>query len=387
MNRLPILLFAAALVLGISYGMHGPVLPVFAKNEVGATYAELSLIGMVNFLPYMVIPIFVGVLLDRINNGYLLTMGFILNTASLFLTATATTVEELVAYRAMVGVAHAFIWPPSESILSSSSNNRVKNISWFIMFFSVGFMVGPLLGSLVLETIGTDYRLLFQITAYVMAAALVSTVLTHSKAPKQGSGKLNLKSFGKIVKFPVVVTLLLFSTAAFGIILTIYPAFLNDRGMDDTAILLLYFVFGITRVGSLLMAGYLSRQAVPTFVASTVLVTVGMGVSAVGTSFVEFAAALLMLGFGFSMMYPLALEVILQGTKKNTWGRMIGAYEAVFGVGWALGPAISGYVTQMHEPAIVYWIFCYVGVAASAMSVVFHRRLRLVSSRRQDAPG
>lgn len=383
MNRMVIMLFTTALLLGISYGMHGPVVPVFAKNEVGATYAELGLIGMANFLPYMVIPIFVGILLDRINNGYLLTLGVLLNTVSLYLTSIATTVEELIVYRAMVGVAHAFIWPPSESILSNDPSSRVKYISWYTMFFAIGFMVGPLLGSALLDWGGVDYRMLFQLTAFVMAATMAASAMTRSRTFKKGSGGLNLKSFGKIVRFPVVVTLLLFSTAAFGLILTIYPAFLNDRGMDDTSILVLYFLFGVTRVGSLLMAGHLSKRAVHSFVASVVIVTAGMGISAVGTSFVEFAVALLLLGFGFSILYPLALEVILLGTKKSSAGRMIGAYEAIFGVGWAVGPTVSGFATQVGGSAAPYWIFFGVGIGASILSVVFRKRLELVSSWRK----
>lgn len=384
MNRLVVMLFATALLLGISYGMHGPVVPVFAKNDVGASYAELGIIGMANFIPYMVIPIFVGILLDRINNAYLLTLGVVLNTASLYLTSIATTVEELIVYRAMVGVAHAFIWPPSESILSGDSKNRVKHISWYTMFFAVGFMVGPLLGSLILDWADSDYRMLFQLTAFVMAAAMASSAMARSKASHKGAGGLNLKSFGKIVRFPVVVTLLLFSTAAFGLILTIYPAFLNDRGISDTSILILYFLFGITRVGSLLVAGYLSKRAVQSFVASVIMITAGMGISAVGTSFVEFAIALMVLGFGFSILYPLALEVILLGTKKSTSGRMIGAYEAIFGVGWAVGPTVSGFATQIGGTTAPYWLFCWLGVAVSITAVVFRKRLELVSSRRKS---
>ena len=377
-------MFTTALLLGLSYGMHGPIVPLFAKNVVGSTYAELGLIGMVNFLPYMMIPIFVGIILDRINNGYLLTLGLLINTLSTYLTSVATTVEELLVYRAMVGVAHAFIWPPSEAILSKDPNNRVKYISWFTMFFVVGYMAGPLAGSAILDLMDTDYRMLFQITSYVTAVALIFAVMTYNKAPKRGSGKLHLKSFGHIVRFPVVVTLLLFSTAAFGLILTIYPAFLNDRGMDDTSIMILYFIFGITRVGSLLIASRLSKMAVSTFVASTIMVTLGMGVSAMAGTFLEFAIALLLLGFGFSILYPLALEVILSGTKKSTSGRMIGAYEALFGVGWTIGPTVSGYVIQWWGPDSPYWIFFMLGVAATIMSVAFRRRLELVSSRRQD---
>lgn len=382
MKRLVAMLFAMALLLGLSYGMHGPVLPVFAKNEVGASYAELGIIGMVNFLPYMVIPIFVGILLERINNGYLLAAGVLLNAISLYLTSVASTVEEIIVYRGMVGVAHAFIWPPSESILSGDDHTRVKYISWFTMFFVIGFMVGPLVGSVVLDAVGSDYRTLFQITAFVMAAAMAASLMTSAKAPRRGYGGLNLRSFGMIAKFPVVVTLLLFSTAAFGLILTIYPAFLNDRGMDDYAILLLFFIFGITRVGALLMAGFLSRHAVKTFVASTVMVAIGMGVSAAGTGFVEFAVALLLLGFGFSISYPLALEVILSGTKKSTSGRMIGAYESIFGIGWAVGPTISGYLTQAAGTASPYWLFCGLGIAVSALAILYRKRLELVSSRR-----
>lgn len=382
MNRFVVLVFVTALVLGVSYGMHGPVVPVFAKDSVGATYAELGLIGMANFLPYMIIPIFVGILLDRINNGYLLTVGVILNAISLYLTSTANTVEEIVAYRLIAGVAHAFFWPTSESILSGDEESRVKYISWFIMFFVVGFMVGPLLGSVVLDMVGSDYRMLFQITAFVMAVAMTSSIIASPKASKPVHGGLNLKSFGAIARFPVVVTLLLYSTAAFGVILTIYPAFMSDRGMGDNSILLLFFIFGITRVGALLVAGFLSKRAVHTFAASTILVSAGMGISAIGTSFIDFTIALLLLGFGCSILYPLALEVILSGTKKSASGRMIGAYEAIFGVGWAAGPAINGYTTDAFGEASPYWLFCVLGMMVTVMVVVFRRRLERVSSER-----
>lgn len=382
MKRFVVLVFITALVLGLSYGMHGPVVPVFAKDSVGATYAELGLIGMANFLPYMIIPIFVGILLDRINSRYLLTIGVVLNAVSLYLTATANTAEEVIAYRLIAGVAHAFFWPTSESILSGDEKTRVKYISWFIMFFVVGFMVGPLLGAVVLDMVGSDYRMLFQVTVFVMVVAMTFSIIASPKKVRSVHGGLNLKSFGAIARFPVVVTLLLFSTAVFGVVLAIYPAFLSDRGMDDNTVLILFFVFGITRVGALLVAGFLSRLAVQTFAASTILVSVGMGISAIGTSFVEFAIALLLLGFGCSILYPLTLEVILSGTKKSASGRMIGAYEAIFGVGWAIGPAVSGYTTDAFGGASPYWLFCVLGAMVTIMVIVFRKRLERVSSER-----
>ena len=75
MKRALILVNVTGLLVGISYGLHGPMLPVFAKNVIGASYTEIGLIGFANFIPYMFIPLFVGLLLDRFNNGYLLSIG------------------------------------------------------------------------------------------------------------------------------------------------------------------------------------------------------------------------------------------------------------------------------------------------------------------------
>ena len=53
MNRKLALVYITGLLIGISYGLHGPLLPLFAKNVIGASYAELGIIGFANFIPYM----------------------------------------------------------------------------------------------------------------------------------------------------------------------------------------------------------------------------------------------------------------------------------------------------------------------------------------------
>ena len=163
MNRVLILVNLTGLIIGISYGLHGPLLPIFAKNVIGATYSELGLIGLANFVPYMFIPLFVGILLDRINNAYILAVGAAINSASIYLLSIAQSVPEIMGFRIMTGIAHAFFWPPCEAIISNESTekNRVKNISWFTMFFVMGFMIGPLIGTAFLENIEVTYRILF----------------------------------------------------------------------------------------------------------------------------------------------------------------------------------------------------------------------------------
>ena len=364
MNRALLLVNITGLIIGISYGLHGPILPVFAKNIIGASYSELGLIGLTNFIPYMFIPLFVGILLDRFNNGYLLVFGSIINSASIYLLSIAQSVPEIMGFRILTGVAHAFFWPPCESIISkhSSEGDRVKNISWFTMFFVIGFMVGPLLGTAFLEGLDITYRVLFQITAFILATAIITSILVSRKSIKNHHERFSFSSIKEMKKFPEVIILLIFCTSSFGIILSIYPAFLNDHGMDDTAILLLYFVFGISRVVSLGLAGKFARKTSQTLIAATIAVSAGLAISVVADSIITFGIAIVLMGFGFSIFFPLTLEIILSKTKKGISGKIIGAYETVFGIGWAIGPTIGGPLTEAFGDQTPYMIFCVIGI-------------------------
>ena len=377
MNRVLILVNITGLIIGVSYGLHGPILPIFSKNIVGATYSELGLIGLANFIPYMFIPLFVGILLDKFNNGYLLAFGASINAASIYLLSIVQSVPEIMVFRIMTGIAHAFFWPPCESIISkeSTEKDRVRNISWFTMFFVLGFMIGPLLGTVFLEGLDITYRILFQITAFILSTAIISALLVSRKNQKDHHERFSLSSLKEMKKFPEVIILLIFCTSSFGIILSIYPAFLNDKGMSDTDILLLYFLFGVSRVISLAMAGKFSRKTSQTLIAATIAISLGLAVSVVSDSIITFGIALVLMGFGFSIFFPLTLEIILSKTRKNISGKIIGAYETVFGIGWALGPSIGGPITQTLGDDVPYMIFFIIGCAVTMLAVSTRKKL------------
>jgi len=377
MNRVLILVNLTGLIIGISYGLHGPILPIFAKNVIGATYSELGLIGLANFVPYMFIPLFVGILLDRINNTYLLAIGAAINSASIYLLSIAQSVPELLGFRIMTGVAHAFFWPPCESIISNESTekNRVKNISWFTMFFVMGFMIGPLLGTAFLENLDITYRILFQIAAFILAAAIITALLASRKRIKVHHERFSFSAIKDMKKFPEVITLLIFCTSSFGIILTIFPAYLNDKGMNATDVLYLFFAFGISRVISLALAGKFAKRTSQTLIAATLAVSIGLAISVVADSIIIFGIALVLMGFGFSIFFPLTLEIILSKTKKGISGKIIGAYETIFGLGWAVGPTIGGPITQSFGDETPYIIFSIIGIGITILAIISRKKL------------
>src|SRR5579883_1126893 len=194
MNKVT-LVYIIALVVGFSYGMHNPVVPLFSK-DLGASYLDLGIIGFSNFIPYMFIPLFVGMLLDRFNKGLLLTLGLVLDTASIYTLSVANSVPQVILFRTLVGIAHSFFWPPCESIISQSSSphDRVKAISRFMAFFVAGIMIGPLVGSFLLESFDASYRIIFQISAFAMATSLVFSTMLSKNNISNHKGKISFAS-------------------------------------------------------------------------------------------------------------------------------------------------------------------------------------------------
>jgi MFS family permease len=169
--------------------------------------------------------------------------------------------------------------------------------------------------------------------------------------------------------------LLIFCTAAFGIILSIYPAFLNDKGISDTGILLLYFVFGVSRVITLALAGKFVHRTSRTLVAASSAISAGLAISAFSNSIELFAVALVLMGFGFSIFFPLTLEIILSKTRKTISGKIIGAYETVFGIGWAIGPTVGGQITEYFGNESPYFVFFVIGIGITIIALLTKERL------------
>ena len=371
MNRKLALVYITGLLIGISYGLHGPLLPLFAKNVIGASYAELGLIGFANFIPYMFFPLFVGIFLNRFNNGRLLSIGVVINSASVYLLSIAQSVPEIMSFRVITGVAHAFFWPPCEAIISnvSKGKTRVRNIATFTGFFTTGFMIGPLFGSILLENFDATYRIIFEIAAYVLAAALVSSLVLSKNRTIIKHEKFSFSSLKEIAKFPYVIMLLIYCTASFGIILSIYPAFLNDRAMTIVDVEILFFVFGISRILTLAVAGKLAKRTSLTLIIAIFSISIGLGISFFVETIIEFAIALILLGFGFSIFFPLTLEIILTKTRRVISGTMIGAYETTFGIGWASGPITAGLISQFFGNDAPYLVFFIIGIGVAILSI------------------
>ena len=379
MNRAVLLVAICAAIVGVSYGMHSPIVPVFARDQLDADYSQVGLIGTVNYLPYMFAPFFVGMLLDRFNKSYMLVSGMLLNVFSIFMLSTVHSVPEIMFYRIIAGVAHALFWPSSEVLISTNSppDKRVKSISTFIAAWILGFMIGPLVGKLVLDAF--DYVMLFQLAAIVMAAGIVPAVLLRRHGWPAVQKNMEVRAgtrqiVREIAVHPTLSSVILYYAITFGVVLAVLPAYMSDASLTSQDIEILFFVFGISRFATLMLVPRIARYGVLALALAVSATAIAMLLSFAFTSMLSFAVAIALVGLATSIFYPITFSLVTRDTPSGQIGAKLGVYNTLFGTGWTAGPILAGVSSDAFGSASPYFAFFIAGsILAGSIALVKRR--------------
>ena len=379
MNRAIVLIAICSAIVGTSYGMHSPIVPVFAREVLAADYSQVGLIGTANYLPFMFAPFFIGILLDRLNKSYVLLSGILLNIFSILMLSTVQSTLEVVLYRSLAGVAHALFWPSSEVLTSinSSSKSRVRNISMFIGAWILGFMIGPLIGKLILNLF--DYYALFQLAAATMAVAIVPSILLRSygwpgaqKAQEVRASSVQV--FREITNHPKLGGVILYYAITFGVVLAVYPAYMRDASLTTEDIEMMFFFFGISRFATLLLlVAKISRYNELALAVAVSATAVGMIISFLSSSILSFAVSIALFGFSTSIFYPISFSLVTRNTPSEHVGSKLGVYNSLFGIGWTAGPIMAGFASDAFGSGSPYLAFFIIGTTFTAAIAVFRK--------------
>jgi DHA2 family multidrug resistance protein-like MFS transporter len=138
-----------------------------------------------------------GTLGDRIGRRRLLLLGAAGFGVASVLAASATTSEQLIAARALLGVAGATLAPSTLSLVRTmfaDPRQRTVAVAVWISSFSAGGAVGPLAGGVLLERFWWGSVFLLAVPVMALLLALGPFLLPEFRDP--GAGRLDLVSAG-----------------------------------------------------------------------------------------------------------------------------------------------------------------------------------------------
>lgn len=315
-----------------------------------------------------------GSLADRLGVKQTIIMSMAGSAALLIAIAYLSFYPAIVITVGLVGAVSQAYRPAAAGMLSvvTPPDRQVVIFSMQQLALNVGATSAPLLGVVVIEV---SYRLLFwgEATAAIAYAIIAAVVLPRHTAAPEAAARDESQRRGSYLsvladrRYLVFLLAMLLNAVIYAQYLSVLPLSLRQRGLP-TAVYgaLLAFNSIIVIVGQLPVTGLVQGWPPYTLAVTGILLT-GIGMSLYGPAWG--LAGLAVATFAWSIAECVATPTMFfaypaRAAPAGMSARYIGASQAAFQVGYAVGPA-AGVLVWRHEGSAVWWLCGLVSVIAA----------------------
>lgn len=362
-----------------------PVLPLYVAQRwqgapVGFVVGAMAA-GLLCFRPL------IGWLLDRWGRKPVLWMGLALMVAILPFYVWSPNPLWLMAGRVVHGISQAAFATASQTLLVDlvPPQRRTALLGYLAMSNTIGFSLGPLLGSVVFARAG------FLPVVWLLGGLTLVGVLLSLPLPWKSFPLVQVKSersdsslaWTVIRQFPVRDATLLFLTSSFlhGAVVTFLPLFVPNAAV-------FYSLNALVAVGVRFGLGRWGNQISQRWVVSLGIFCSGMAL--IGLSF---APQLLILwsiayGLGFGSLFPVLSAIVSLTAPVAVRGRVYSVFLAGFDGGMTLGGAGVQPIVHLFPLSALFLTLGSVGCGASLVALrQFAQPLVCCNPRKQEPSG
>ena len=403
--RFPIFMIVFVDVLGL--GITIPVLPLFAKNQLGAEAWHITALVSVFFAAQFFAGPVLGRWSDRFGRRPVLILSQAGTVSALLLTGFAPTIAILYVARVIDGLTGGNI-SVAQAYLSdiTDEKNRARGLGIVQAAFGLGFVFGPAFGSLLASFF--DPRVPFFVAAAVSLGTILLSIFflpeslpaERRRADKAAARAAPRASGWKLLRVPSVAVLL-----AIGFFVNI--AFLNFQsifvlwaerlvfvGFDDAFIQ--RGVGGIlTFVGicSIITQFWLVGPLVKRFGELKLVVwgnfgrLFGFGLLALSPTIFATLVSVPFMAIGGGVALPALIALLTFFSPPDARGEVIGIYQSVAAAGSIIGPLMAGFLFQsVHPNAPMVAAAILIGFAALLSFTLFRFKPAAQSASATPAP-
>ncbi len=329
-------------LLGI--GMLIPVLPLYAKGELGAGSVGVGLAVAAAGPTALLLQPLGGRLGDRIGRKPLVIGGTLLLGTSFALYTVAGSMPALVALRLVTGMGEALVFVATATMVNDLAPDarRGEAMSLYSLATWGGLAVGPLLGELVLGEDRFDAVWLVAaasaFAATLVGLATVETMPVGTRA--RADGHTTLVHRAAILPGLVLIAAMIgfAGMTAFG------PLYARELGLPGAGTL---FALNATIVIAVRLFGRRIPDVVgPKRAANTAiaLAASGLGVIALWQAPAGLYAGTVVLALGQSLVFPALMMLVVSAAPESERSSAVGSFTACADLGYAVGAISLGAV-------------------------------------------
>lgn len=331
-------------------GASTPVVPRVATDQLGADPAVGGLlVSLAGFVAIGAMPL-AGILSDRLGPRRVLLGAGLLAAAGLGIVLVALSVPSLAVSRLVFGAGYAATataltaWVVAEVPVTQ----RSRALGLFGLAVWIGLALGPVVGENLYQSAG--HRTVWVVAIGIQLAGLGVALLTRGgsapvhRSPARPAGA-GLAAVLRAVVRPGAAGLVAWAAEGFMIAFLIQHLVGQGVGAQGlTGAANVFTVFAASVVGVRLLLGGLPDRIGPVRTARGALVVLAAGlvVLAVAHDFPTAAAGAVLVGAGYSPLFPTLTILSTRTLDDRTRATGVGVFSAVTSAGYAVGSLVGG---------------------------------------------
>jgi MFS family permease len=343
-------------------GATTPVIPRLAQEQLGADPALAGLlVSLAAFASIIAMPI-AGVLTDRWGARRVILVAALLGAVGLALVLVMLSVSSLAVSRVVFGAGNAAVATALTAwvVAEAPAGERGRALSFFGLSVWVGLALGPVLGDSLLQSFG--HRAVWATAVVIQLLGLLCAMSARDgSAPQRAAAGARVRASGALLT--VLTSAVRPGSVGFiawageGFLIAFLITHLVSQGVETKGLFgaaNVFTVFAASVVAARLLMGGLPDRigAATTARASLVVLASGLGVLAIAQNFSTAAVGAVLIGLGYSPLFPALTLLATRGLDADRRATGVGVFSAFTSAGYAAGSLIGGLlVTQFGSSA------------------------------------
>jgi len=372
----PLLIFMGTMILAnIAGRMHEALLPLYIQS-LGANIGQVGLFFTLGAVAPLAFQILGGWLSDSLGRWQAVAIGSIAGVAGYVVFIVAPTWQWLLLAMATGAMARAFVGPSYQAFIAEQSTEETRGRVYGLadgLFMVVG-VIGPPVGGYLSEHYGFKEMFVAAGALYTFATVIrlfmarsarrAAAATTDSRGKPSLAGlKNSLVALAGLITAGGIVTWIMIADGSydvtFRLALELQPLYMhNIASLTNSQIGWLASISSATMMLFIMPGGWLSDKWGERvgLVGGFLLLAIGMGIFLVSRTFVGFAAAWFMFGFGDALITPAHNALISKAVPHKLRGTAFGFFATSLGLVSLPAPYIGALMWERFGPQAPFFV-------------------------------
>jgi MFS family permease len=357
--------FASALMAFLAIGAALPVLPGYVKGPLHAgDFAVGVVVGAFAITSVVCRPL-AGRQADRRGRRLVLICGALAMAVGGVIYLLAASVPALIAARLAVGAGEGAVYTAGATwvVDLASEDRRGLALGLFGLAVWGGLSLGPLTGELLRTHAG--YEAVWALTAALpLAGAVIATRLPEPAAHTTPTERVPW--LPRAARRPGVALAL--ANVGYAALAGFVVLHLHARGIGGGASV--FTAFAVAVFASRILFSRVPDRvgAGPTATVASLLEAAGLVVIALAHSLAVALLGALVVGIGFSMLFPALALMVVGDVRDDRRGSAMGIFTAFFDIGVGLGAPLAGLTASLAGYPAVFVLSAAAALGAAALA-------------------